>query len=167
MTIYLASLWGTILMLTGTATLFTVWSRRDSYIRSIGVLLFLLSFLVVPSVYIETLGLHRPWQIAWDLPAGESRVLAAKLIQNKAIYLYLDTGRLTPWPLKLPWDNKLANEIQEQMDSASPNARGQFMMLFDPSLDMNAPQFHPLPQPQTPSPKPPREPAPHIEERDA
>jgi hypothetical protein len=121
----------------------------------------------VPSVYIETLGLHRPWQIAWDLPAGDSRVIGAKLVQNKAIYLYLDTGRLAPWPIKLPWDNKVADEIQKQMDSASRESKGQFIMRYEPSLNTYAPQFHPLPQPQVLPPKPPREPAPHIEERDA
>jgi hypothetical protein len=44
------------------------------------------------------------------------------------------------------------------------DAKGQFMMRYEPSLDTNAPQFHPLPQPPVLPPKPRQEQAPHLEQ---
>lgn len=163
MSTYLAILWGSILAITAASALFAAWSRHETAVRSLCVGLFLLCFPVLTGVYIETTGTHKNWDHAWDLPEGDSRVIGAKMIQGEGIYLYIDTGRHAPWPLVLPWDNDMANDIQKEMDEAQPDSNGQFMMRYEPSLDTHAPQFHPLPQPPALPPKPRREQAPHIE----
>jgi hypothetical protein len=137
--------------------------RWDTSARAACLGLFLLCFPVLPGVFIETTGTHKHWDFAWDLPEGDSRVLGAKMVYLEGIYLYIDTGRDAPWPVVLPWDNEMADEIQKQMDEALPDSKGQFMMRYEPSLDLHAPQFHPLPQPPLLPPKPRRERAPHIE----
>jgi hypothetical protein len=113
---------------------------------------------VVGAAAIESLGWHKPLRLVWDLEAGDHRVLAAKMVQDQGIYLYLDDPvRIEPRPILLPWDNEAANRIQKLMDEAEPDAQGQFMMRYEPSLDVHAPQFHPLPQPPVLPPKPRQE----------
>jgi hypothetical protein len=93
-------------------------------------------------------------------------VLAAKMVQDEAIYLYLDDPtRTEPRPLKLPWSNDAANRIQKLQDEAGPEANGHFMLRYEPWLDTYAQQFHPLPQPPVLPPKPTPPPAPHFEQR--
>jgi hypothetical protein len=122
------------------------------------VLLFLFGIPVVGAAAIESLGWHKPLRLVWDLEAGDHRVLAAKMVQDQGIYLYLDDPvRIEPRPVQLPWDNAAANRIQKLMDEAPSDSQGQFMMRYEPSLDVHAPQFHPLPQPPVLPPKPRQE----------
>ncbi len=121
-------------------------------------LLFLFGIPVVGAAAIESLGWHKPLRLVWDLEAGDHRVLAAKMVQDQGIYLYLDDPvRIEPRPVQLPWDNAAANRIQKLMDEAPSDSQGQFMMRYEPSLDVHAPQFHPLPQPPVLPPKPRQE----------
>jgi hypothetical protein len=132
-----------------------VWSRRDTWARPAAVLLFLIGIPVVGAAAIESLGWHKPLRLVWDLEPGDHRVLAAKMVQDQGIYLYLDDPvRIEPRPVLLPWDNEAANRIQKLIDEAVPDAQGQFMMRYEPSLDVHARQFHPLPQPPALPPKP-------------
>ncbi|MFW6028312.1 MAG: hypothetical protein ACOC9Q_02175 [bacterium] len=101
--------------------------------------------------------------LAWELSAGDHRVLAVKMVQDKAIYIYLDAGRREPWLLLLPWSNEAANRIQKLQDKAPPDSHGEFMLRYEPSLDVHKPQFHPLPQPPMLPPKPAPSSAPHLE----
>jgi hypothetical protein len=66
--------------------------------------------------------------------------------------------------LVLPWDNEAANRIQKLQDEAGSEAKGQFVMRYEPSLDIHAPQFHPLPQPPALPPKIAPAPAPHYQQ---
>lgn len=82
-------------------------------------------------------------------------MLAAKLVQDEAIYLYIDDPvRSEPRPIVLPWSNDTANRIQRLQEEAGRDAQGQFIMRYEPSLDTHAPQFHPLPQSPALPPKP-------------
>jgi hypothetical protein len=142
-----------------------IWSRRDTWGRPAAVILFLLGMPAIVAAGIEALGHHRPLWTAWDVERGDLRVLAVKLVQDTAIYLYLDDpGRLEPRALVLPWDNETANRIQKLQDEARPEAKGQFVMRHEPSLDIHGPQFHPLPQPPALPPKNPPEPALHFDQ---
>jgi hypothetical protein len=151
-------------LLASTAWL-AVWSRRDTWARPAAVFLFLIGIPAVAAAGIESLGWHKPLGLVWDLGSGEHRVLAAKMVQDRGIYLYLDDPvRVEPRPILLPWDNDAANRIQKLMDEARPDERGQFMMRYEPSLDIHGPQFHPLPQPPALPPKPRPERGLHLEQ---
>ena len=144
-----------LLVLFASAAWLAVWSRRDTWGRPGAVLLFLIGIPVVAAAGVESLGWHKPLRLVWDLGNGDHRVLAAKMVQDRGIYLYLDDPvRVEPRPLLLPWSNEAANRIQKLIDEAKPEAHGQFMMRYTPSLDVHAPQFHPLPQPPALPPKP-------------
>lgn len=134
------------------------WSRRDTWARPAAVGLFLVGIPVIAAASVESLGWHKPLRLAWDLKSGDHHVLASKMIQDKAIYLYLDDpNRAEPRPLVLPWDNRSANAIQKAIDGGGSEGKGEFMMRFEPSYDLSDQQFHPLPQPPALPPKePPR-----------
>lgn len=142
-----------------------IWSRRDTWGRLATVLLFLVGLPAIAAVAVESLGWHKPLALVWDLPRGEHRVLAAKLVQDEAIYLYIDDPvRSEPRAIVLPWSNETANRIQKLQDEAGRDANGQFMMRYEPSLDTHAPQFHPLPQPPALPPKPSPPPVPRFDQ---
>jgi hypothetical protein len=83
---------------------------------------------------------------------GDYRVLAAKMVQDKAIYIYIDDEtRVEPRPLLLPWDNDTANAIQRALDGAPDGSEGEFMMSYEPSLDMTEQQFHAVPPEPAPA----------------
>lgn len=153
-----------VLALFATTAWLAIWSRRDSWARPAAVALFLLGMPAVAAAGLQLLGHHRPMALAWDLSAGDHRVLGVKMVQDDAIYLYLDAGRTEPWPVLLPWSNEAANRIQKLQDEARPDSQGQFLMRYEPSLDLHRPQFHPLPQPPLLPPKAVPETAPHLDQ---
>lgn len=160
---YVVALAVAILGLFAASTWLAVWSRRDTWGRPAAMGLFLLGVPAITVAGVESLGWHKPMSLAWDLEAGDHRVLAVKMVQDEAIYLYLDDGtRIEPRPLMLPWDNGTANRIQALMDESGPEANGEFMLRYEPSLDISEQQFHPLPQPPVLPPKVAPEPAPHF-----
>lgn len=149
-----------VIALFAAAAWLAIWSRRDTWGRSAAVVVFLAAVPTVGLAAVESLGWHRPIGLAWDLDEGEYRVLAAKMVQDEAIYIYIDDEtRVEPRPLLLPWDNDVANAIQRALDSAPDGAEGEFMMSYEPSIEMNQQQFHPVPQEPALPPKAVPEPA--------
>ena len=140
-----------------------IWSRRDGWGRPAAIAVFLLGLPVIAAAGLQLLGHHRPMALAWEIPAGDHRVLAVKMVQDEAIYLYLDAGRHEPWPVLLAWSNEAANRIQKLQEEGRADSHGQFMLRYEPSLDIHRPQFHPLPQPPALPPKPVPKRAPHLE----
>lgn len=144
----------------------TAWSRRETRIRHLAFAAFLgmLPLLAVGAT--ETMGWHKSSLLAWRLD-GEQNVLASKVVEGEAIYLYLDVGEGEPRAIALPWDPRTAERLQKaQRESARRGRRGAIMK-FDHSWDRNEPQFHPLPQPQMPIPKDEAPPEPKRLERSA
>ena len=153
-----------VLTLFAAAAWLAIWSRRDTWGRAAAVVLFLAAMPTIGLAAVESLGWHRPIHLVWDLDGGEYRVLAAKLVQDEAIYIYIDDEtRVEPRPLLLPWDNDTANAIQRALDGAPDGSEGEFMMSYEPSIDVNEQQFHPLPQQPVLPPKQVPEPAVHYE----
>ena len=149
-----------IVALFAAAAWLAIWSRRDTWGRPAAVVLFLAAMPTIGLAAVESLGWHRPIHLVWDLDGGEYRVLAAKLVQDEAIYIYIDDEtRVEPRPLLLPWDNDTANAIQRALDGAPDGSQGEFMMSYEPSLDVSEQQFHPLPQQPALPPKQVPEPA--------
>jgi hypothetical protein len=153
-----------IITLFGAAAWLAIWSRKDTPARFAALLLFLAGIPAVAAAGIEALGHHRPLWTAWALEPGDHRTLAVKMVQDQAIYLYLDTGREEPWQLRLPWDNEVANAIQRAIDEAPEGQEGQLMLRYEHSWDIHPRQFHPLPQPPALPAKPALPAAPHFEQ---
>ena len=145
-----------------------IWSRAGTWARPAAVTLFLVGLPLIAAAGVHSLGHHRPINLAWELGKGEYLILGVKMEQDRAIYLYLEApDRLEPWPLVLPWDNETANEIQKAMDGSEgegTDGDGKMMMNYDPSLDDNPLQFHPLPQHPVLPAKPSPQQAPHFEQ---
>ncbi len=137
----------------------TVWARRDTRVRWVAIVLFLLGVPLMLLGELEMLGWHKPLWAAWRIPS-ESRILAQKMIEGEGIYLYLDVDGSEPRAVVLPWSARTAERLQKAMrESARRGAHGA-LMERDSSLDTNEPKFYPLPQPRLPMPKgpPPAEP---------
>lgn len=129
------------------------WARRDTHWRhtAIVAVLVLLPGLAVAAV--ESQGWHKSIGYAWRLD-GKQVVLAHKLVYGEAIYLYLDIGPGAPKPVVMPWDDKTVERLQKALRESERRGRKGAIMQFDHSWEQRpAPQFYPLPQPQTPMPK--------------
>ena len=165
MTVWLAL---AVAVLFAAAAWLAIWSRRGTWARPAAIVLFLIGLPMIALTGAHILGHHRPIAIAWELKKGEYLILAVKMIQDKHIYLYLEApDRLEPWPLVLPWDNATANEIQKAMDGSDgegTDGEGKLVMNYDPSLDDNPLQFHPLPVAPVLPAKPAPQQAPHYEQ---
>jgi hypothetical protein len=143
-----------VVALFAAAAWLAIWSRRDTWARPAAVVLFLAAMPTIAMAAVESLGWHRPIEFVWDLDQGDYRVLAAKMVQDKAIYIYIDDDkRVEPRPLLLPWDNDTANAIQRALDGAPDGSEGEFMMSYEPSIDMTEQQFHAVPPEPAPPPK--------------
>jgi hypothetical protein len=153
---YIAWLGLGVIALFAAAAWIAIWSRRDTWGRHAAVLVFIIGLPAIAAAGVESLGWHRPLKLSWDLEPGDHRVLAVKMVQDRAIYIYLDDGqREEPRPIVMPWSNQAANRIQGLIEEGGPEANGQFMMRYEPSLDVAEQQFHPLPQPPALPPKDP------------
>lgn len=137
-----------------------IWSRRADRMRHAAIGLFLLGLPVLAGAALESLSWSRPLWAMWNL-SGDHRILGAKMIEGEAIYAYVDTDG-EPRSIRLPWDNKTAERLQELFDD--PANQGQAMMNFEFSWDIERPpNFFPLPQPPALPPKDAQSPAPHLE----
>lgn len=115
-----------------------------------------LAALFMPLAYgslVDLLGKPKPAGMEWDLGrVGEATVLGAKLSEDKAIFLWLDiTGMPEPRYYVLPWDRRMAEELQAAIRQAEANGTGVRVRLpFEPSLDDSEPMFYAPPQPALP-----------------
>ena len=81
---------------------------------------------------------------------------------RQKIFVLLDIGSGEPRHYRLPWDQKLADKLQDILDD--PDEGGVMLKIpYEPSLDTNAAQFWSLPQPKALPDKPPQKPAPHFD----
>lgn len=146
----------------------TIWSRKNSWVRGAAVAGWLaLMPLVVGSTFFS-LGHPAPWVQTINVPGGKYMVLGIKLVQDVAIYVWLDFGADHPRYFALPWDNTTADGLQGLLDRQR-RGEGDFEMEipYEWSWDDNPPQFHPLPQPRMVPNKPPEETEPERYERSA
>jgi hypothetical protein len=146
---------GTAIIGVAALTTATIWSRRSTWVRGAAVAGL---FTVVPAIVgtgLFALSHPVPYHPVF-MPGGKYIVLSAKLMQDEAIYLWLDFGKDHPRYTALPWDKETAQQLQELMRKRQagkiPGIEGEFPP-FEWSWDRNPPQFHPLPQPVIPIPK--------------
>jgi len=135
----------------------TIWSRRETWVRLASVLGFFIVLVGLGPASMEGLGFHRPMWAAWRLEEkSELLILSFKLIRNVGIFLYIDAGPGEPRAISLPWSDEEAERMQKARRGNQRNGdkSGRIILRFNRSLDTNERQYHPLPQPVVPLPKP-------------
>jgi hypothetical protein len=122
------------------------------------------SFLFLPTAWAAMADLmSRPKPVAlewWLKHAADATVLGNLLEEERRIYLWLQLdGTAEPRAYALPWDRRLAEQLQKAEREAQEKQTALRMRLpFEPSLDDREPRFYALPQPALP-PKPAPPPA--------
>ena len=140
----------------------TIWSRRADKMRHVAVAVCVLTAPLLAAAAILSLSWARPLWAMYELQGQELRVLAAKPIENVAIYVWVDIGDGQPRAVELPWDNKQAEDLQKLFEN--PDNQGQAMMKWEWSWETrDAPMFYDLPQPPIPMPKQAEPSAPHLD----
>ncbi len=137
----------------------TIWSRQDTWVRGAVVAGWVAFMPLVAGSVFFSLSHPAPWVQTITVPGGEYTVLGTKMVQDVAIYVWLDFGADTPRYFALPWNNDTANRMQELLDQQRYGEIPGFSLTipYEWSWDRNPPQFHPLPQPRAMPGKPPQE----------
>src|SRR3990167_9002013 len=147
---YVVALFAALAGLFILAAWLAIWSRRATPARHVSMGVLLLGLTAIAVVAVEAMGFPKPLAWAWQMN-GEARVIGFKLVQDEAIYLYVDHGAGAPRSYSMPWSNSTASKLQELFDKGE---NGEFMLKFEPSWERrDPPEFYPLPQPIIPMPK--------------
>ena len=158
-----------LIIFSGIAALFAVytwgiiWSRRETRVRGLAVLGFIMLLGALGPASLETLGWHRPHWAAVRLD-GDVVVMSFKLVRGEAIYLYVDAGPGQPRAIYLPWSDEEAQKFQEkQKESDRAGRKGRFKLRFssDP-WSPKQPVFVDPPKARVLPPKPPAPPVPQF-----
>lgn len=147
----------------------TIWSRRETKMRVLTLVSFLAFMPAVAGVGFFAMSHPAPWLQTITVPGGDYTVLGVKMVQDVAIYVWLDFGKNHPRYFALPWDNKTADQLQGLSDQQKYGDIPGFKMVipYEWSWDKSPPQFHPLPQPKMMPDKPPQQEDLHRYEREA
>ncbi|OYD80760.1 MULTISPECIES: hypothetical protein [Azospirillum] len=126
------------------------WTRN----RMARVVILLLFALLLPAAYAAPaalLGRAKPVTLEWmGANVREAKVLSATLVENEAIYLTL-LWEQAPNLYRLPWDRRMAEQLQEAQREAQRNGTNPMMRLpFERSWDDREPRFYAQPQPKMP-----------------
>ncbi|NYZ15140.1 hypothetical protein HL658_21575 [Azospirillum sp. RWY-5-1] len=126
------------------------WSRSGKA-RALIIALFALMLPAAYAAPATLLGRAKPVTLEWiGTHVQEAQVLSATLIENDAIYLTL-MWREAPNLYQLPWDRRMAEQLQEAMKDAERNGTRPVMRLpFEKSWDDREPRFYAQPQPKMP-----------------
>jgi hypothetical protein len=112
--------------------------------------------LFLPFSYASLVGLlskPKPLDLEWwQSEAAEAEVFASRLVEDEAIYVWLQLPEVVEQrAYVLPWDRARAEQLQNATREAQQNGGGVRMRLpFEPSLDDHEPKFYAQPQPALP-----------------
>ena len=102
---------------------------------------------------LDLLSKPKPASFEWWLDqAAEATVLGSSMVEDQAIYLWLQLdGVKEPRAYVLPWDRRTAEQLQKAARAAAERQSAVRMRLpFEPTLDDREPRFYALPQPALP-----------------
>lgn len=147
----LTLLFGFVAIVTLLLVLSAVRWARHRWARAVILLLFAL---LLPAAYAAPaalLGRAKPVTLEWlGANVKEAQVLSATMVENDAIYLTL-LWKEAPNLYRLPWDRKMAEQLQEAQREARRNGTHPMMRLpFERSWDNREPRFYATPQPKMP-----------------
>lgn len=124
-----------------------IWAPRRVRVKAGALGLAVVLFAAFAGAHVEALG--RPKPIAWEwhqLPA-RTPVLAFKLEEPRAIYVWLDLGE--PRAYALPWSKEVAQALVQARRQGEADGTGIEMQTgAGPRSDQ--PTFHARPQPANP-----------------
>ena len=104
--------------------------------------------------YSDMLGRPKSTQLEMLRGAGgEARVLGSYLVEGDGVFLWVQLPEnKEPRYYKLPWDEKVAQALQEAIQkNSNQHGPGVAMKLpFERSWSREDPKFYPLPQPKLP-----------------
>ena len=149
----LTPLFALLAMLAATLGAVGVWSPRRLSVK-VGALL--VAFALMGTGYaamLDLLSKPKPASFEWLLSeAREATVLGNSMVEDKAIYLWLQLdGVKEPRAYELPWDRRTAEQLQTAARAAAEQQSALRMrMPFERSLDDRDPRFYALPQPALP-----------------
>ena len=154
--------------LAGAIAAVALWARVRRAIKGLVLALTAVWLVVAYGALAELLSRPKPVDLEFARTAtAEAQVLASRVVEDEAIYLWLDflpDGE--PRAYRLPFDRETAEELRRAMEKGRENGGGVRMRLpFEDSLDDGEPRFYAPPQPRLPAkPHPPRDDAPfHFE----
>jgi hypothetical protein len=151
-------------LLAAVLALISIWAPRRLPVKGTALAV---SVLFLPLGYaslVDLLSKPKPVDLEWWLRgAAEAEVLASRLVEGEAIYLWLQLPDVAePRAYVLPWSRASAEQLQEAGREADQQGGGVQMRLpFEPSLDQQEPRFYARPQP-APPPKDLADPPPQL-----
>ena len=131
-----------------------LWSHHRTTVK-IAALTGLICFLPLGyAAYADLLSRPKPVALEWwNRHAEEATVIGQQMREGEGLFLWLQfAGEAEPRAYELPWDDKLAEQLQNAWEQAQKDGTGVRMKLpFETSLDQRAPKFYALPQPKLPN----------------
>jgi len=146
-------LFGIATALTGVLALISIWAPRRLLVKGLALSTTILFIPVAYASLVNLLSLPKPVSMEWwQTEAKEATVLGSSLREDDGIYLWLQLPEVSePRSYVLPWDRKVAEQLQAAQREAAETQGGLKMRLpFEPSLDDREPKFYALPQPAPP-----------------
>jgi hypothetical protein len=134
-------------------SLISIWAPRRLAIKATALTTAVLFLPLSYAALVDLLSKPKPVDLEWmQGDAAEAEVLASRLVENEAIYLWLQLPDVAePRAYVLPWDRASAEQLQQAMREAEQQGNGVQMRLpFEPSLEDREPKFYAPPQPGLP-----------------
>lgn len=128
--------------------IFLVLPRGRLWQRATSATLFLVLIAVVYGGSIELLSRPKPLRLELWQQADKAKVLSATMREGEAIYVWLQfPGADEPRAYTLPWDMKMAQQLQNAMQEGQANGADVNMSKpFEAGLDDREPKFYATPQ---------------------
>ena len=130
-----------------------IWSPRRLLIRVGAVALATLFLPTAWAAMSDLMSRPKPIDFEWWHQAeGEATVLSSQLREGDGVYLWLQiSGAVEPRSYRLPWDRKLAEELEKARAEAEKNGTPMKMrMPFERTYDKRDRKFYAMPQPALP-----------------
>ena len=149
----LTPLFALVVLLIATLATVSVWAPRRLAVKA-GALAVAFALMGVSyAAMLNLLSKPKPASFEWWLArAAEATVLGSSIVEDEAIYLWLQMDGIDePRAYRLPWDTRTAEQLQAAAREAAEGQTALRMRLpFEKSLDDRDPRFYALPQPALP-----------------
>ena len=148
-------------LLAATLSLVSIWTPRRLAIKGTALATSILFLPVSYAGLVDLLSKPKPVSLEWQQThATAAEVLAFRLVENEAIYVWLQLPQVAePRAYVLPWDRASAEQLQQAMREGQQRGSGVTMRLpFESSLDDRERKFYARPQPALPPKTRPEDP---------